>query len=744
MLNLNTLNETQKTIALDIDGAILVTAGAGSGKTRLLTNRIYYLIYKKNISPNNILAITFTNKATNEMKDRIRTMLNGDDNVWISTFHSLCVKILRNDIYNLEGYTRYFSIYDEADKDKIIKNILKEKNIFETELNKKIATSISHAKNQGLTPKEYFEENIIDKDAEVIFEIYSQYEKALKKNNSLDFDDLLIKTHELLITAPEVLEYYRNKFKYILVDEFQDTNLVQYKLIKLFAEKHKNIFVVGDEDQCIYCWRGANIDNIKNFIKDFNCKIYKLEQNYRSTKNIIDRANILIRNNTSRIDKILFTENESGEEIVFYSAYNENEEAEYIANKIYNLLQIGVNPKEIAVLMRVSALSRLIEEKLLNYNIPYKVSGLFKFFDRAEIKNILAYLRLVINPKDSESLKRIINFPKRNIGVSSIEKLQEISDKTELDLIDVILNYKSFEIPNALKLKLSGFSKLINKLKENYENLPLSEFVKFVVEEAKIKNAYNSKSDEDTDRLMNIDQLIQSVYSFEMNNLGKGLIDYLESVTLQNEIEELDSSVFKISVSTIHAAKGLEFDNIFVMGAEEGRIPLNRALEQPEELEEERRLMYVAITRAKKRLIITRAKTRFLYGKTEKTFESRFVKEMGLIKDEYSKNMGRLAEHNFPISRNTTDKSIQNTNSFNKSNFDIKQELNRISDFANKVKQKALQKEFQVGTEVNHLRFGAGKIIKREENFVSVDFGKLGVKSLSLDFAPLQIKNKRD
>ena len=380
MYLLDSLNEQQRLIAMDTEGAKLVTAGAGSGKTRLLTHRICYLISEKNIHPTNILAITFTNKATNEMRERISQMIPNSAGITIKTFHALCASILRENISKLDGFDRYFSVYDSGDQDKLLKKVIKEMSV-EEDVAKYCDYHISKAKNQGLPPDEYLKDNRYEPNIDIICKVYAEYQNQLRANNALDFDDLLLKTLELFYHSRETLEYYQNKYRYIHVDEFQDTNLVQYKIVRLLADKWKNIFVVGDEDQCIYCWRGANIENIKNFTKDYDCKIYKLEQNYRSTKKIIKSANQLIKNNFARIDKTLFTENEDGEDIVYNEAYDENEEAEYVARQIYNLQARGVALSEIGVLMRVSALSRLIEEKLLNYNLPYKVSGIFKFFE---------------------------------------------------------------------------------------------------------------------------------------------------------------------------------------------------------------------------------------------------------------------------------------------------------------------------------------------------------------------------
>lgn len=767
--SINNLNQHQLAIAKDTYGPILVTAGAGSGKTRLLTHRICNMIENENINPFNILAITFTNKATNEMKERLVSMLPQSSGVWVSTFHSMCVRILRNDIENL-GYSRNFSIYDESDKEKILKTILKQYNLEDNDLKGKISWHISNAKNLGLNPIEYLNEIKYEPKKDVIYKCYDIYEKEMKKNNSLDFDDLLMKTLELFYQFPNVLDSYQNKFKFILVDEFQDTNIVQYKIVKMLSDKYKNIFVVGDEDQCIYSWRGANIENINNFIKDYKCKIYKLEQNYRSTKTIIDYANKLIKNNNERLEKTLFSENEQGEDVVYYSGYDDNEEADFVARNVSTLIKNGVNPKEIGVLMRVSAMSRLIEEKLLNYNAPFTVSGLFKFFERMEIKNVLAYLKIVLNPKDSANILRVINFPKRGIGNSTIEKLQNISQSENKSLYDIILEYSTCDLlSNAIKVKVGEFAKVLEDINNLHETLPLGEFVKELIKVVGIRDEYASKSEEDYDRLLNIDQLVQSVQTFEKQNPEKTLIDYIESITLQSDMQDENEDKDAVSVSTVHASKGLEFDYVFIIGVEEGKFPLSRAIEE-NDLEEERRLMYVAITRARKKLYITRAKRRFMYGSYNDTMDSRFTKEMGLVKNQFASSLGRFVDSDNYNSDYGFSNYSYNTNSYtsqgysaesysnnsynsnyNKSTYEYKkQDFNKLISkgfdnvsFSNGLKTKQDFSAYKVGVKVSHTKFGEGIITKIENlsgnAYVYVDFNSVGMKSLCLQFAPLNI-----
>lgn len=776
MYSLDSLNELQHKIAVDTEGAILVSAGAGSGKTRLLTHRIVYLIEEKGVNPENILAITFTNKATNEMRERINQMTSRGSGVWISTFHAMCAKILRENIYHLDGYNRYFTIYDTSDRDKIIKQVIKQLNL-DDEFKSKADYNISTAKNEGLTPSEFAKQFAYLPDIENLTKIYSTYEETLKANNALDFDDLLMKTLYLFTSCPSVAEYYQNKFRYILVDEFQDTNTIQYKLVKILSAKHKNIFVVGDEDQCIYGWRGANIENIRNFISEFNnVKFYKLEQNYRSTKNIISGANKLIKNNTSRIDKTLYTENADGEKITYFTASDEADEADYVVRTILGLVSRGVDYKEIGVLMRISALSRLVEERMLNYTIPYTVSGIFKFFERLEIKNILAYLSIIVNPKDNNALIRIINYPKRGIGQATIDKLNDLSAQTGKPIVEILDDIDSYDIGSA-RLKLRDFSTLIDKIKESYATMGMTEFVKDLLKITGINDLYNKKNEDDIDRKRNIEQFVQSVKTYEKNNDGDGIIDYLQSVTLQNDLQDQDSEN-GVSISTVHASKGLEFNYVFIIGAEEGSFPLSRALDDEGELEEERRLMYVAVTRAKQKLYITRAKSRFLYGKRSYTVESRFIKEMGLSDPtkQAQPRFGYNEDNDFGYNKNYgggySSSSGYGSNGYSSGGYNKPREsyssgggygyAEEPSSFANKsaisssnpweVKIKSTApsggssngaKDYEIGTQVLHPKFGVGIVMKVEgsgdNKSVTVNFKGVGVKTLVLSFAPLKI-----
>ncbi len=773
MYSLNDLNEMQRTIVTDTENAKLVTAGAGSGKTRILTHRICYLINEKGVRQENILAITFTNKATREMKERIEKMVGGVCNVTIKTFHSFCASLLRENISKLDGFDRFFSVYDDKAQKDLLKKVIKDLGVDE-DISKKCDYHISNAKNQGLMPSEYLKDNRYEPNIEDIVRVYREYQEQLKINNALDFDDLLLKTLELFESCPQVLEYYQERYKYIHVDEFQDTNLVQYKILKLLGDKYRNVFVVGDEDQCIYCWRGANIGNINEFIQDFKPTIYKLEQNYRSTKNIIKMANTLIKNNTARIDKTLFTENADGEEVTFHQGEDEKDEAEYVARMIYSLKSRGVDLNEIGILMRLTSLSGNFEQKLLNYNIPYKTSGIMKFFERLEVKNILAYLSIVVNPKDNDKVTRIINYPKRGIGQATIDKLESISRETRRPLTDLIENFRQLDISNTIKNKIEPFSNLLIDLKNAYQTKGLAEFAEYVIDRAEIKEIYSGNTEEDIDRKGNINQLLQFIKDYEYLNDDANLADYLESVTLQSDLSDDGAEEDAVSISTIHASKGLEFDYVFLIGLEEGKFPLSRSMDSAEELEEERRLMYVGITRAKQKLYLSRAKSRFLYGERKESLPSRFIEEMGIkIQKRQFKADDYYGEYgNYGYDRNNSNYG----NNYNRSSYSgsysssYSQNYSYDSDFSTKKReynqgyednnleklqslnisklkdQKKKFDDYKVGVQVLHTKFGVGTIIKRESagdnNFVSVDFGKLGVKTLSLNFAPLQILKK--
>ena len=715
---MTSLNETQDKIVKDTEGAVVVLAGAGSGKTRVLTHRIAYILEQKLAYPSEILAITFTNKASKEMKDRIVSMGYPAGEIWASTFHSFCAKILRMEAHNIDGYTRSFSIYDENDKKSVIKKIVKDKNLKEDEYVSLIANMLSDMKNHNLTITEYCRLNMGYRNIDMISNIMITYEQVLKNNNAFDFDDLLCKTLNLYKEKKEILDYYSNKFKYILVDEFQDTNDVQYELVKALSSKHNNIFVVGDEDQNIYSWRGASAQNIKRFLDDYqSVKLYKLEQNYRSTKNIIECANKIIKHNYNRIDKTLWTENDSGARVEYLSKYNETEEAENVANLIFTLTHsFNYQYKDIAILTRLNALSRSFEDKLLSYNIPYVVFGGLKFYDRMEIKNILAYLKLLVNSRDDESFLRIINFPKRGIGDGAIEELKHYAGS--YNLLNAI--YSLDENCDKKLSKFLGFKNLMMDFKAKQKELDLTEFVEYVVDKLDLKNLYNTDKEEDQNRILNINELILAVSQFEETNVNNSLEDYLQSVSLTTDLDTYNADDNNVTLATVHSAKGLEFKVVFVVGLEEGYFPIQRRDTTDSDIEEERRLMYVAVTRAMERLYITSASSRFLYGIRKPSVPSRFLKELGLVQErplfnEHSQNYENKS-HLSSLS------SLNNVNNLKKSNL------------------KQNNQDFNIGDKVKHSKFGIGTITQLDNNtdMIVIEFEGLGRKIFSVKFAPIE------
>ncbi|MGN0748610.1 MAG: ATP-dependent helicase [Christensenellales bacterium] len=733
---LQNLNDEQQKALLQTEGAVLVVAGAGSGKTRLLTHRIAYLIKEKHVSPHNILAITFTNKASKEMKERCDQIVGQEGNVWISTFHSMCARILRKEIEALGDYTNNFTIYSDQDSDKVFKNIFSNLKIDKDETKKSIMFHISNLKNNNLSIQEYEKLYSYLSNFDYIKKTYLMYENELKKANALDFNDLLNKTYELFVKCPNVLEKYQERFKYILVDEFQDTNKIQYDLVKLLAGKYKNIFVVGDEDQCIYTWRGANYNNIFDFQNDFeNVKVFKLEQNYRSTKNILNLANELIKKNKSRIDKNLWTDKSEGKKPEVRLVYDEREEAEIVAREIVDLVQNeGYSYSDFAVLVRLNALTLPFEEKFLTYNISHRIYGGFKFYERAEIKNLISYLRLFLNPRDDISFLRIINFPKRGIGDSAIKTLTTIASENELSLMNLVLQSEKFEL-GALTKKLENFKKIYISLLSSYEDLTLSNFVEKVIKDFDIKSAYASGSEEDLERQLNINTFISAVQEFEKNNPGGTLLDFLESVTLVSDIDTMDSENNAVTIATIHSVKGLEFRYVFIVGLEEKIFPISRAYGKDEDMEEERRLMYVAITRAKENLMLTRCRTRFLYGRREYEIDSRFLKELGLSgQEKMSPQLSpeqKFQKVYYSEALNVAEKPET------KYSYNPFAQKTKYEEYIEKTDKTV--KNYNEGQIVSHPKFGTGKVLKSDEMFVEIEFEKLGIKTLVKEIAPLEI-----
>lgn len=631
---LSGLNPEQQKAVKKVDGPLLLMAGAGSGKTRVLTHRIAYLMVEKGVNPYNILAITFTNKAAREMRNRIQKMMGGAaDQIWISTFHSMCVRILRRDIDRL-GYNRNFTILDSTDQQSVIKSILKDKNMDPKKFDPRaILGTISSAKNELITPEEYTK-TAADYFSQKVSDVYEEYQRRLRKNNALDFDDLIMTTITLFIRIPEVLEYYQRKFQYIHVDEYQDTNKAQYMLVKLLAQRFQNLCVVGDSDQSIYRWRGADITNILSFEKDYpRASVILLEQNYRSTKKILLAANMVIQNNMNRKPKNLWTENAEGNKIMYYRADSEQGEAQFVIGKIQELLRQGRKLSDIAILYRTNAQSRVIEESFLKSNIDYLIVGGIKFYDRKEIKDILAYLRLISNPDDDISLQRIINVPKRAIGTTSIEKIVNFATMHDLSMFQALETIEMIGLSPKAEKAAAEFRTLISHYTQQQEYLSVTELVEEILDKTGYRDMLKAeKSLESESRLENIEEFLSVTKSFEASSEDKNLVAFLTDLALVADIDRLDDDGKQktdvVTLMTLHSAKGLEFPVVFLIGMEEGVFPHSRSLMEENEMEEERRLAYVGITRAEEELFITNAQMRTLFGRTNMNQESRFIKEI--------------------------------------------------------------------------------------------------------------------
>ncbi len=622
------LNEEQRAPVLDTEGAVLVLAGAGSGKTRVLTSRIAHLVTDMQVPPENILAITFTNKAAREMRERLDKMTDVS-RMWVCTIHSMCVKILRM-FAEHRGLSANFSIYSEQERSAVVKQAFKECGYDDEDgkLLKSVKWHISNAKMLGLSPAAYAQSAGRESNAEAAVRVYERYNAHLKANNALDFDDLLTEALALLKEDAEALEYLAGRFRYVHVDEFQDTNAVQFEIVQCLASVHGNLFVVGDDDQSIYGWRGAKIENILNFERVYpKAKVYKLQRNYRSTKAILALANASIAHNARRKGKTLHTENEEGEKPVWYEAEEEAGEALYCARTIASLRAQGYKLSDFAVLMRINALTRSFEQEFTKYGIPYKVFGGFKFFERKEIKDILAYLRVAGNPFDSEAVARIINVPRRGIGEKTLQALFDYAAREDVPLYDAVLDCDRLDVNSGAKAKLRAFGDYLKELVLDAQTLPVDFFVHRMVQTSGMVEQYAGNSDEAVTKRANIDEFLNSVDEFVRMNPESDLADYLQQITLYSDTDEMDEGDY-VTIATIHAVKGLEFRCVFVVGLEENIMPTSRAIDDPAALEEERRLMYVAITRARERLWLTRSKSRYLYGQRDATVRSRFVSEL--------------------------------------------------------------------------------------------------------------------
>ena len=638
-MNLNDLNPMQRRAAETLEGPVLILAGAGSGKTRTLTYRVANLL-EHGVKAWHILALTFTNKAAREMRERIERLAGADaGEAWIGTFHSICCRILRRDIEKL-GYERSFTIYDDDDQQRVIKAVLKELDIDEKFLPPKaVSADISDAKNRLLSPDEWLQKRGGDYRSQKTHDVMTRYEQRLRAANALDFDDLLVKTLQLFVEHPPVLEYYQSRFQYVHVDEYQDTNYAQYQLVSLITRKSRNLCVVGDDDQSIYGWRGADIRNILDFEKDFpDATVIKLEQNYRSTANILDAANQIIAHNEGRKEKELWTEDGEGEKITLYAAADERDEAAWICQRIRQLQRGGTPYGSIAILYRMHALSRVLEETLMRAGIPYHVYGGTRFYDRREVRDVLAYLRLIQNPADDISLSRIINVPKRAIGDSTVEQLTQYARQNDMSLYAAVAAPPDTLASRARK-SVNDFSSLIVSLLLAKETLPLSEFVQKVIDDSGLIAQYQKEENEENQaRIENIREFMGAVTEFEQKSEDKSLFAFLENVALVTELDNQDSAPSFVTMMTLHSAKGLEYDVVFMSGMEEGIFPSARAMQEDNRVEEERRLCYVGVTRARKLLHLSYARRRMLFNQMQFNAPSCFLQEIPkrLIREEQS------------------------------------------------------------------------------------------------------------
>ena len=742
---LDDLNEAQKKAVLKIDGPSMVIAGAGSGKTRVLTYKIVHLI-KNGIDPFEILALTFTNKAAREMKFRISSMIGDGEskNIWMGTFHSIFAKILRFEAHKI-GFTSDFTIYDIQDSERLISSIIKEMNLDKDSYRSKtIRNRISSLKNSFISVNAYFSNSDLTESDNLsrrpkTGEIYKEYTDRLIKSNSMDFDDLLLKTNELLNNFPEVLAKYQEKFKYILVDEYQDTNNSQYLIVKSLADKYQNICVVGDDAQSIYSFRGANINNIINFRKDYDdVEVYRLEQNYRSTKYIVNAANSVIDNNKNKIHKEVWTDNEFGNKIQITSNPSDIAEARLISQKILSLIKLENNYQDFVILYRTNAQSRVIEDSLRNSSIPYKIYGGVSFYNRKEIKDVLAYLRLLVNDNDEESLKRIINYPPRGIGQVTINKIIVGSKNNNLSMYETIRTAKKINLglSNSAITKLENFIDQIEAFKIQNGKLSAFDIADLVIRETKIIDELRKdESPESIVRVENIQELLNGIRDFiedqkEIADSKNNLSEFLSTVSLATDFDlDLNLSQDFVSLMSLHSSKGLEFKNVFIVGLEEDLFPSALSYNSREDLEEERRLFYVGITRAKKNLYISYANSRYRWGKLISCEESRFIEE---IDNDF---IDFIDNNDFEILQNK-----QKPTPF------IKQKILRNGNFKNisSIKSKSnFSSKVGVGDKVEHLKFGKGQVIGlegSEQNIkAKIKFEKIGEKNLLLKFAKLKI-----
>lgn len=717
------LNEQQQEAVRTTEGPLLIVAGAGSGKTRVLTHRIAYLLQEQRTGPWNILAITFTNKASREMKERITDMVGpAAESIWISTFHAMCVRILRRDIDRID-LNRNFSILDASDQLSVVKQCLKELNYDPKKYQPKgILGKISNAKNELIDPHRFAEKYAWGPYEQVVSEVYQRYQRKLKNNHSLDFDDLIMQTIRLFQKVPEVLAYYQRRFHYIMVDEYQDTNHAQYKLVRLLADHFKNLCCVGDSDQSIYKWRGADIRNILNFEEDYeDANVIKLEQNYRSTQRILEAANGVIQNNLGRKEKALWTDNDEGRPLTWYEADNEHDEAYYIVEKIREAVTQGANYRDFAVLYRTNAQSRVMEDVLVKSNMPYQIVGGVKFYERKEIKDALAYLRLAANPDDDLSLQRVINVPKRGVGQTSVDKLAAYAEEREISLYQALKEADFTGISARAAKACTELGAMIREFEQQVEYLGVTELTEQILERSGYRDMLEKEDTiESRTRLENIDEFLSVTQEFEKTNDDKSLVHFLTELALVSDMDRVDDEQDDnhIVLMTLHSAKGLEFPTVFLIGMEEGIFPLSRAQFEEEELEEERRLAYVGITRAEQALTVSSAAMRTIYGKTNMNPPSRFLQE---IPDHL---VERPAQKKEPI-----DPSPVGTSFGSPSRPSFHRGVNTETDW--KTGDKALHQKWGEGTVVSIK--GSGDDLE-----LNIAFPKpTGVKKLLAKFAPI-------
>ena len=757
------LNDKQKEAVLATEGPCLVIAGAGSGKTKVLTHKIAYLLSEKNVKPWNILSITFTNKAANEMKQRVEKLVGeASQEMWLGTFHSICVRILRRFIDRI-GFDTTFLIFDSTDQRTLVKECIKSIGLDDKLFtDRSVLSEISNGKNDMLEPKAYQVKYNGDFRKEKIGEVYELYQKKLKENNALDFDDIINYTIKILTENPDVLEYYTEKFKYVLVDEYQDTNKAQFMLVSILASKYGNITVVGDNDQGIYSFRGADITNILNFEKDFpGSKIVKLEQNYRCTGNILKAANAVIKNNENKYDKKLWTENEEGKLPCIYKAEDEYDEASYIVKQI-NMLKMEEYLKlsDFVILYRMNSQSRAIEDIFRRENIPYKIIGGLKFYERKEIKDIIAYLRLIFNTSDNLSLKRIINEPKRGIGKTSLDNIQDISDKTGKSMYEIIKYAEQYEL-NRVKANSIQFVEVIEELRKQVNQIPKSELIKLTLNKTGyVKALENENTIEAESRIQNLEEFLTVAIEFEEQMAENTLAEFLESISLTSDIDNMEESEDTVTLMTLHSAKGLEFPVVFLVGMEEGIFPGYKSIGEIKELEEERRLFYVGITRAMQYLYLTCAKRRTIFGSTSYNQMSRFLKEIPKDLLDGYEEIDNEDNNSFKDSNYGWEYGTNYAGKVKTYKFDNVEKIPEVKEkvgafqfrtaesFLNSLNKKASGRQVDItkykeGQRIYHKKFGEGTINKIEQEGedykLDIQFDKVGHKRLMAKFAELEI-----